>query len=141
MGKLSKNKDRDRNDRSDRKVYAENRRRGTEVPVYKLYEPSPTTSILIHCLTRNSSIMRLVLLTYALLTQPFALVAARNRYEFQTPIEKQDEYDFVIVGGGTSGLVVADRLTEDPDSKRILSHTGEYTSFLTNLDFSHCPGH
>ena len=24
-------------------------------------------------------------------------------------------YDYVIVGGGTSGLTVADRLTEDPD--------------------------
>jgi len=25
-------------------------------------------------------------------------------------------YDFVIVGGGTSGLTVADRLTENPES-------------------------
>jgi hypothetical protein len=25
-------------------------------------------------------------------------------------------YDFVIIGGGTSGLTVADRLTENPDS-------------------------
>ena len=27
------------------------------------------------------------------------------------------EYDYVIIGGGTSGLTVADRLTEDPQSK------------------------
>lgn len=25
-------------------------------------------------------------------------------------------YDFVVIGGGTSGLTVADRLTEHPDS-------------------------
>ena len=27
------------------------------------------------------------------------------------------KYDYVVVGGGTSGLVVANRLTENPDSK------------------------
>lgn len=28
----------------------------------------------------------------------------------------REEYDYVVVGGGTSGLVVANRLTEDPTS-------------------------
>lgn len=35
--------------------------------------------------------------------------------------ELGDAYDYVIVGGGLSGLVVANRLTEDPD--------GGYPSF------------
>lgn len=31
--------------------------------------------------------------------------------------EVEESYDYVIIGGGTSGLVVANRLTEDPDSR------------------------
>jgi hypothetical protein len=32
-------------------------------------------------------------------------------------LELEESYDYVIIGGGTSGLVVANRLTEDPDSR------------------------
>lgn len=35
------------------------------------------------------------------------------------------EFDFIIVGGGTAGLTVANRLTEDADVKVLVIEAGE----------------
>lgn len=37
--------------------------------------------------------------------------------------ELRDEYDYVVVGGGTSGLTVANRLTENPKSTSPISQS------------------
>ncbi|GME61385.1 putative choline dehydrogenase [Neofusicoccum parvum] len=45
----------------------------------------------------------------------------------------QDEYDFVIIGGGTSGLTVADRLTEDADVSVLVLEFGPFDGGEANV--------
>ena len=61
--------------------------------------------------------------SYTSPTVPFAPRAL----VFDDPSKLRSEYDYVIIGGGTSGLVVANRLTEDPGSTQ---HHGQ--SYMTS---------
>ncbi|KAF9468262.1 alcohol oxidase [Collybia nuda] len=55
-----------------------------------------------------------------------------NAYDFAS-----QSYDYVVVGGGTAGLVVAARLTEDPNITVGVIEAGEY---ISDMDQINIPG-
>lgn len=50
---------------------------------------------------------------------------ARAAHVIRDASAPADEYDYVIVGGGTSGLTVADRLTEDGKTTVLVLEYGQ----------------
>lgn len=49
------------------------------------------------------------------------------------PSQLLKSYDYVVVGGGTGGLTVADRLSEDPDTKVLVLEAGGFGNMSDNL--------
>lgn len=66
----------------------------------------------------------LLLLSSSLLGQVSALPSARVVRRHLSSL--RDTYDYVIVGGGTSGLVLANRLSEDPATTVLVVEYGDF---------------
>lgn len=84
---------------------------------------------------RHSRVHRLWSAALLLQAVPLALASgfARGIERATVVVEPRDvdeAYDYVIVGGGTAGLTVADRLTEDPDTTVLVIEYGELSEYI-----------
>ncbi|KAL5611843.1 hypothetical protein BROUX41_000583 [Berkeleyomyces rouxiae] len=89
--------------------------------------PSPTSLALHHYRPLYLNNMRYT----AILVASLASVAtSRSVPRFATIVDSscasKETYDFIIAGGGVSGLTIADRLTEDPNTKVLVIETGPF---------------
>lgn len=64
--------------------------------------------------SRNMKLLTLLAFAFVSITSPVTPLAPRA-VVLEEAADLNAEYDYVIIGGGTSGLVVANRLTEDSD--------------------------
>ncbi|PGH12688.1 hypothetical protein AJ80_06634 [Polytolypa hystricis UAMH7299] len=62
------------------------------------------------------------------LNSPYVTINTRQQ-------QLEDEYDYIIVGGGTSGLTVGDRLTEDGQSTVLVIEYGYFGTFPSSHYF------
>lgn len=69
---------------------------------------------LFHRLVISIALQLLLKTSTALYTRARAIAEIKS-----TASDLETEYDYIIIGGGTSGLTVADRLTENPNSMPI----------------------
>ncbi|KAF9877882.1 GMC oxidoreductase [Colletotrichum karsti] len=70
--------------------------------------------------------LKIAALLALVFSQPILAASNTAKFAKRSAAELADTFDYVIVGGGLSGLVVANRLTEDPDASVLVVEYGEF---------------
>jgi choline dehydrogenase-like flavoprotein len=77
----------------------------------------------------RTSLLRALVASSALVSTAQGFAIPRSVFQARQiadPSELLDSYDYVIVGGGTAGLTVADRLTEDNGTTVLVLESGSF---------------
>jgi choline dehydrogenase len=88
-------------------------------------------------IARHFGIVSVYFLNFLLQAVLSASLEAPHATHIRSTVELRSDYDFVIIGGGASGLTVADRLTEDPTTTVLVL---EYGPFDTHEPSVFVPG-
>lgn len=77
----------------------------------------------------RASFLKALVASSALVSTAQAFAIPRSVFQarqIEDPSDLLDTYDYVIIGGGTAGLTVADRLTEDEDTTVLVLESGSF---------------
>lgn len=76
---------------------------------------------------------------FSFIVAAFSVASIASALPEQSQARANSAYDYVIVGGGTSGLVVANRLSENPNITVAVIEVGD--SILSNTNVSSASGY